>query len=459
MSLSDDLKKLLLPYQIVNTENVVRIIKNNKAVLDSSDTGTGKTYTSIAACKVLQKRPIVICPKAVMTNWKRVCKIFNVEPFFVVNYETLKNAKYYSPSGRRIKCQYIYYNDSKKSYSWKNIPSDVIFIFDEVHKCSGLSTFNGALLLSVKETTSNNIILLSATIADHPEKFKIFFYILNFIEESQAKELNLDFKKYMKIIDGWIARDPKPMLRIHNMLATNRSTRMSIDVLGNLFPETQISAVPYSMGKKRESEIEEQYEIIYEELESLKGKSLKDRGNPLVKILRAHQKIELLKIPLFVELTNDFMEDGSSIVIFVNFTATLKSLAEILHTNCLIYGEQTDGERQHNIDMFQSNKERLIICNIKAGGVGISLHDTMGKHRRVSLISPSWSSVDLVQALGRVHRAGGKSKSLQRIIYVAGGTEEKIADKLQIKLKDLNNINNGDVDLTNIIFEKKIQQM
>jgi superfamily II DNA or RNA helicase len=59
----------------VNTENVVRIIKNNKAVIDSSDTGTGKTYTSIAACKVLQKRPIVICPKAVMTNWKRVCKI------------------------------------------------------------------------------------------------------------------------------------------------------------------------------------------------------------------------------------------------------------------------------------------------------------------------------------------------------------------------------------------------
>jgi len=61
----------------------------------------------------------------------------------------------------------------------------------------------------------------------------------------------------------------------------------------------------------------------------------------------------------------------------------------------------------------------------------------------------------LVQALGRIHRAGGKTKSLQRIIYVANTVEERIAEKLKIKLKNINSINNGDLDLTNIEFENK----
>lgn len=455
---SDKIKKLLLSYQINNTENIIKNIQNNGAVLDASDTGTGKTYTAVASCAAMKLRPIVISPKAVMASWKKVCSVFNVEPFFIVNYETIKNMKMYNKNNERIKCPYLLYNAKTKQYKWKDIPSDVIFIFDEAHKCSSLSTYNGSLLLAVKDTTPNKILILSATIADHPEKFRLFFYILNFISPEHAKANDIDFKKYMKIIEEWILRDSKPMVRIYNMLYPTRATRMSIDVLGDLFPETQISAIPYSMGKNREEEIQAQYEIIENAMNLLKNKE-KKHTNPLVAALRAHQKIELLKISTFVELTNDFLHQGFSVVIFVNFTQTLKSLANILFTSCLIYGEQTDEERQTNINLFQENKERLIICNIKAGGVGISLHDISGKHKRVSLISPCWSSIDLTQALGRIHRAGGKSKSLQRIIYTANTVEEKIADKIQIKLKDLSSINNGDLDLTNIIFEKKSREM
>ena len=127
----------------------------------------------------------------------------------------------------------------------------------------------------------------------------------------------------------------------------------------------------------------------------------------------------------------------------------------MLHTDSVVYGEQDYDDRLRIIEEFQDNKTRIIILNIKAGGVGISLHDVAGGHPRVSLISPTWSSLDLVQALGRIHRAGGKTKSLQRIIYAADTVEERIADKLKIKLNNINSINNGDLDLTNINFENK----
>ena len=51
----------------------------------------------------------------------------------------------------------------------------------------------------------------------------------------------------------------------------------------------------------------------------------------------------------------------------------------------------------------------------QAGGTGLSLHDVNGEHPRVSLISPSFSAIDLKQALGRIHRAGAKSPAVQKL--------------------------------------------
>jgi superfamily II DNA or RNA helicase len=469
--MNDKIKSNLLPFQIDHVDNLVRIIKANNAVLDASDTGTGKTYTALATCKILNLKPIIVCPKSVMSSWKRVSKIFKIKPFFIVNYETVKLFKYYNDKQDRIDCPYIsenkdYQEDADKrkidehysQFKWITDDDNIIFIFDEVHRASHVNTQNGELLFAAK-LTKKPIMILSANVADNPEKFKLFFWILNFIDPSTMLKTNMQFPQYMGTMIRWVNRDMQPMMRIHHMLYPNRASRMRIDALGDLFPETQITAEPYSMGKSREEEIERQYSIIAEELDNLQDKIKKDTGNPLVKIMRAHQKIELLKIPTFVELANDFMETGYSVVIFVNFTQTLKTLSEMLYTKNIIYGQQTAEEREKAIELFQSNKSKIIICNIKAGGVGISLHDMHGKHPRASIISPTYSSIDLTQCLGRIYRAGGKSLSLQRIVYAANTIEEKIADVLRGKLNNLNTINNGSFkDLLTQILKPKIKR-
>jgi superfamily II DNA or RNA helicase len=111
----------------------------------------------------------------------------------------------------------------------------------------------------------------------------------------------------------------------------------------------------------------------------------------------------------------------------------------------IIQGGQTSEERQAAIEAFQSDRARVIIANIQAGGVGVSLHDLNGKHARISLISPTWSAIDLRQTLGRVHRAGGKTKSLQRIIYAEGTVEERVAASVQAKLDRLDQLNDGEL--------------
>jgi SNF2 family DNA or RNA helicase len=286
--------------------------------------------------------------------------------------------------------------------------------------------------------------LLSATIADTPEKFAVFAYVLKFAEKlSEVHDVPDDAS--ITAIRDWISRARNPVMSIYSMLYPSRASRMSIRDLGNLFPETQISSMAYNMGKKETELIEKEYDNIAEELDKLKDKKFTDKLNPFVILLRAHQKIELLKCATIIDLTKDHLENKFSVCIFVNFTQTIKILKEELKTNCIIIGGQTLQEREENIKKFQDNKSRVIICNIKAGGIGISLHDVHGDHPRVSLISPSWDATSLVQTLGRVHRAGGKTKSLQRIVFCAGTIEERISKVLSTKLNNLSSINDGDL--------------
>jgi superfamily II DNA or RNA helicase len=118
-----------------------------------------------------------------------------------------------------------------------------------------------------------------------------------------------------------------------------------------------------------------------------------------------------------------------------------------------VWGENKGNERDKHIEDFQADKKRVIIVNVKAGGAGLSLHDLNGNHPRLALISPTPSAVDLVQCLGRVWRVGGKTKALQKIVFVANTVEDDICNKVKIKIDNLSLINDGDLSPTPIFGE------
>src|SRR5208282_3763065 len=96
VELDEVVYKHLLGHQVLHTQNLIYSIKKHGSALDCSDTGSGKSYSAVAACKQLGLRPLFIGPKAGIPNLYSVCEIFGVEPLGNVNYETLKNGKYYT---------------------------------------------------------------------------------------------------------------------------------------------------------------------------------------------------------------------------------------------------------------------------------------------------------------------------------------------------------------------------
>jgi hypothetical protein len=78
-----------------------------------------------------------------------------------------------------------------------------------------------------------------------------------------------------------------------------------------------------------------------------------------------------------------------------------------------------------------------MLAQIAAGGQSVDLHDTDGRFPRTALICPTYSATEFKQVLGRVCRAGGKSRSLQRVIFAAGTVEEEMRDAVEAKLENL----------------------
>lgn len=448
MILPESIKSKILKYQEPHIKNMCYALMKNRIAIDASDTGTGKTYCSLAICKATGLRPFIICPKPVITSWQKVSDFIGVNPYMIINYDTIRTGNLDTPFlklvnkqkdldyGPDVKVVMMKKNNIPKSntmhYIW-NLPKDCILIFDEAHKCKNNDTMNSMLLQATKDI-SNKVMLLSATLVDRPENFAVFGYVLGLSDNLY------NMKKYISSFPN----EKVLSIKIHEMIFPERGSRLRIKDLGNAFPDNKVIPESFYMAEVTK-EINEKYKEIDKCLEDLKNKEIKDKANLLTKMLRARQRIEILKLPTIARLIIDHQENGLSVVVFLNFNESIQILSKHLQTNSLIVGGQTQKERDKIIQDFQENRNRLIICNSQSGGTGISLHDLNGNYPRVSLISPNWSSIIFTQILGRIYRAGGKSKVLQKIVFCGGSIEERIAKKVQQKLQNLTLINDGDL--------------
>jgi SNF2 family DNA or RNA helicase len=316
-------------------------------------------------------------------------------------------------------------------------------IFDEAHRCKNHKSITSKLLVSIFKCNCK-VLLLSATISDKIPCFKPFGVVFGFYNE--LKEFTIWLRKNIKdktaeYKNKNMTKDQMTLDIIHNKMFPAYGSRMKIKELGSMFPSNQVLSQSYMC--ENQEEIQAQYKIIKEAFEDLKSKETRSEG--LGKLIRARMKVEMLKVPIILDIIEEALDSNYSVVCFCNYKDTMYKIAEIFETKCLIHGDQTMEERQNSIDQFQSNKSRIIIAIIQAGGVGISLHDIHGGHPRMSVINPTWSGQDMQQALGRIHRAGAQTPAMQRIVFCAGTYEEKICEMIKGKLTNISAINDGDL--------------
>ena len=168
----------------------------------------------------------------------------------------------------------------------------------------------------------------------------------------------------------------------------------------------------------------------------------------MVKTLRLRQQAEWCKASVLAEMATDYVEDGYSVFIAISFSDCRRRIEDELAKKGVkyasIYGGQRDSERQAGIDSFQRNETHVMVGMMQACSVALSLHDERHERPRVSLISPSYSASDVMQALGRIRRVGGTTAT-QKIVLAAESVEERVAGAVQRKIDCIETLSDRDL--------------
>jgi SWI/SNF-related matrix-associated actin-dependent regulator 1 of chromatin subfamily A len=94
---------------------------------------------------------------------------------------------------------------------------------------------------------------------------------------------------------------------------------------------------------------------------------------------------------------------GEKLIVFCNLYEIVDAMLSLFPGAVTVTGRDSTERKQANIDKFQKDPScQLIVCNIKAAGVGI----TLTASSRVAFIEYPWTYADCVQCEDRAHRIG-----------------------------------------------------
>lgn len=424
-------KSKLYPYQIRPAMQIVQALTKHGAALDMSDTGIGKTYQSLAAVREMKCNPAIICRKSGIPGWKRACAHLDMKPVFIINWERIRTGN--TP----------YLKRHNKRFSWA-LPRGTILVFDEAHMANNYRSLNSNLYMDSHGIPS---VSLSATMADSLPRLQPLLHVLgvvdrfDFMDWAYAQGCFKGAYKPLESLD-----DEYDMLRMHETLIPAYGCRVRYDDpdVKSMFPDQLVSTRLIDIGRNAAVQNREYAEMLAK-AEEYKAKG--ETAEALTANLRYRQHSEYIKAEPLAQLAEEYLSDGMSVCVFVNFHDTLTYLARRLKTRSLIYGGQ-DAQgipREKVIQAFQANRTNLVVVSSEAGGQSIDLHDTHGGHPRVALVCPTYNPYTLKQVLGRTKRAGGKSASSVQLCYADSTIEEDVAASVNGKLATISALNDGDL--------------
>ena len=424
----------LRDYQKAPAKKLLKCVNTDKVSVDGSDMGTGKTYVNSWVAAKSGRPVFVVCPKVVIKPWREVLEMAGANVVDIASYQKLTRGGH--PNVTRV----------GKELKWV-LPRNCLIIFDESHNCNGWNaeegpTLNGKLLIAAGTKPGVKVILASGTLGDEPNKFYSVGLVLGLHQgfdfvpwcEDLGCRLNIFGQlEYRTTSNG--------ILTIREAIHPRRGIRITKRDLPEDFPIRIVDLHQVDASEEDRAA----FDSLEKELVELALKVDNDYDNSHVEILRARQEAEFLKVPHLIRLTVDALDDGCHVAIFVNFTPTIEMLSEQFGTTCIVDGKTSQKKRDANIAAFQANEEPVILVNLQAGGVGLSLHDLQGGFPRRSLICPTFNALHLAQAVDRTHRNGAKTPSHSTIVCFNYGIEKGICQKVQRKLNDLSKLNDNEL--------------
>ena len=129
------------------------------------------------------------------------------------------------------------------------------------------------------------------------------------------------------------------------------------------------------------------------------------RMKALVQFMNLRSLAAKGKVKQAIDFVNVFLESGKKLILFCSYHEIVDELKKAFPKAVSVTGRDSPQMKQFAVDEFQQNPEvQLIICSIKAAGVGL----TLTASSNVAFIEFPWTYADCCQCEDRAHRIGQK---------------------------------------------------
>ena len=455
LTIPHSLKIQPYPYQLKGIARGLEL----KRFMNCDEPGLGKTLQSIATINLANAFPcLVICPSSLKINWQREWEKFTdkkamvltdkvrdtwtffyqtgMHQVFIVNYESLK--KYFVQRIKKAEGWTLRDVEFRNSINlFKSV------IIDESHRCKSASTQQAKFCKGICTGKEWVIELTGTPVVNRPKDLIPQLAILNRMDDfggykpfvnrycsgqreaSNLKELNFNLWKYcmFRREKSLVLTDlPDKIRQVNTCEITNRKEYM----------DAERDLIMY-LQKYKDADDEKIEKAL--------------RGEVMVRINILRQISARGKVRDVIEFVKDFRENGKKIILFCSLHEVVK---RYFPTAVSVTGRDSQDEKQRAVDAFQNNpKADIIICSIKAAGVGL----TLTASSNVAFVEFPWTYADCCQCEDRAHRIGQKDSVTCYYFLGRRTIDEKVYRIIQEKKNIANAVTGSTEDIEENIVD------
>lgn len=403
------------------------LLEKKKCVI-AHEMGSGKSLTGILAAFTLNPKRLVICPASLKYNWEKEIKMVDYNgstsvigdkadyssDWIIINYDILERE---------------YRNLMKINFT--------SVILDEAHYIKSVSNNGEPMSKRAKYTiklTNKIEYIFSLTGTPITNKPKDIFNILKVCNHILSRNFFSFAKKYCGARHngfGWEFNSSSNEEELHKYLKSVMDRKRKEEMLD--LPDKIRRFIPVEINFQSYNKAVEEYKR--------EKSGIKTKGEHLAYLTTIKHILAKEKVQNTIELAENILSTGESVVIFTNYNEVIDRLmVKFKNKATKITGACNAKDRQKAVDDFQSGKKTVMVANIIAAGVGI----TLVKANNLIFNDFDWVPSNHFQAEDRIHRIGQSKKCVINYVYANGAKiDEYIANMLETKSSCINEIIDG----------------
>ena len=456
-TLKHNLKIEPYPYQ----QDGIRFGLEHRRIIIGDEPGLGKTLQSIGIVDTANAYPcLVICPSSLKINWQREFGKFTDKSALVLDNAVRTTWSYLLTMGMH-QVAVVNYESLRKYFVW-DIKGGKHFRLKDVVFCPQIRMFKSIIIDEshrVKDPSAQQtiftkglsvgkewIILLSGTpVVNRPEDLIAQLSIMNRLSEFGGRAQFM--ADYCTDPRDKMAEPAVPLSVLSRQLyETCMIRREKAKVLPQLPDKTRVdlyveisNAPEYNLAAADLAEYLRQYKECSDwEIRR------KMRMEALVRFMTLRSLATMGKISQAVDFIRTFLDSGKKLIVFCSLHDIVDELKKAFPKSVTVTGRDNPANKQAAVDAFQNNPAvQLIICSIKAAGVGLTLTAASD----VAFVELAWTYADCCQCEDRANRIGQKDNVTCYYLLGRGTIDHTIYSLIHRKKSIANEIMNTDDDI------------